>query len=272
MNRKLLIVAAAALAAAVLIVIIIVSAGRLRSSAPAKRGVDSPAGIVAAAQDAEAKGNIQEARSRYQRLVSEFPNSKDVMNWQKKAEDLNIKLLFSPLVTVKSILYEIKPGDTLIKIAKNFRTTPELIMKSNGLTDDKILPGKKIKVWTVPFNIVVDKSQNILILKSEDEIVKSYIVSTGSNNSTPTGTFKVINKLANPTWFKAGAVVDPGSPENILGTRWLGINVPGYGIHGTTDPQSLGKQATQGCVRMANPEVEELYVIVPEGTEVTIID
>jgi len=63
-NRKLLIVAAAALAAAVLIVIIIVSAGRLRSSAPAKRGVDSPAGIVAAAQDAEAKGNIQEARSR----------------------------------------------------------------------------------------------------------------------------------------------------------------------------------------------------------------
>jgi lipoprotein-anchoring transpeptidase ErfK/SrfK len=52
----------------------------------------------------------------------------------------------------------------------------------------------------------------------------------------------------------------------------MGIDVPSYGIHGTTEPQSLGKQVTQGCVRMANPEVEELYTIVPLGTEVTIVD
>jgi lipoprotein-anchoring transpeptidase ErfK/SrfK len=118
----------------------------------------------------------------------------------------------------------------------------------------------------------VDKSQNTLILKTDEEVIKTYIVSTGLNNSTPTGNFKIVNKLQNPTWFKAGAVVNPSSPENILGSRWLGFDLPGYGIHGTTEPQSLGKQVTQGCIRMANSDVEELYAIVAVATEVTIVD
>jgi lipoprotein-anchoring transpeptidase ErfK/SrfK len=52
----------------------------------------------------------------------------------------------------------------------------------------------------------------------------------------------------------------------------MGFELAGYGIHGTTDPQSLGRQVTQGCVRMANPDIEELYLITPLGTEVTIVD
>jgi lipoprotein-anchoring transpeptidase ErfK/SrfK len=76
----------------------------------------------------------------------------------------------------------------------------------------------------------------------------------------------------NPTWYKQGAVIPAGSPENILGTRWMGFDLPAYGIHGTTEPQSLGKQVTQGCVRMSNADVEQLFIIVPIGTEVTIVD
>jgi len=67
-------------------------------------------------------------------------------------------------------------------------------------------------------------------------------------------------------------MIPPGDPENILGTRWMGLDKESYGIHGTTDPKSLGLQATAGCVRMRNSEVEQLYSIVPVGTEVTIID
>jgi len=218
------------------------------------------------------KGNLFEAKSIYQKLINDFSNSSEVINWQKKVEEINIKLLFSAQLTPKSILYEIKPGDTLTKIAKEFKTTTDLIKKGNGLRDDTIVPGRKIKVWAAPFSIVVDKSQNTLILKTDEEIIKTYIVSTGKNNSTPVGTFKIVNKLTNPTWFKAGIVVPSTSPENILGSRWLGFDLPGYGIHGTTEPQSLGRQVTQGCVRMSNPEVEELYTIIPLGTEVTIVD
>ncbi|OGX41318.1 MAG: hypothetical protein A2984_00160 [Omnitrophica WOR_2 bacterium RIFCSPLOWO2_01_FULL_41_12] len=228
--------------------------------------------LLTQAKEAEAKASLLEAKATYQKLISEFPGSAEILNWQKKSEDLNIKLLFSSSFTPKSLLYEIKPGDTLTKIAREFKTTQDLIKKSNGLSDDKILPGRKIKVWTAPFTILVDKSQNSLILKTDEEIIKTYIVSTGANNSTPTGNFKIVNKLLNPAWFKAGAVVPAGSAENILGSRWLGFNLAGYGIHGTTEPQSLGRQVTQGCVRMSNTDVEELYTIVPEGTEVTVVD
>ena len=86
------------------------------------------------------------------------------------------------------------------------------------------------------------------------------------------GTFKITTKLVNPVWYKSGAVVPPDSPENILGTRWMGFDLEGYGIHGTTSPESIGTQATAGCVRMLNNEVEELYTFLPQGTEVTIVD
>ena len=235
----------------------------------------SCSGLLAQARGMEARGELLQAKSVYQKLAGDFSNSSDMANWQKKIEDLNIRLLFSPTITPNSIIYEVKPGDTLNKIAKQFNTTVELIKKSSNLNSDIIAPGRKLKVWTEPFSILVDKSQNTLILKTKDEeIVKTYTVATGVNNSTPVGTFKIVEKIPNPPWFKSGAAkpIPPGSPDNILGTRWLGLSIPSYGIHGTTDPQSLGKQVTQGCVRMANLEVEELYIIVPKGTEVNIVD
>ena len=272
MNKRwLLIIAGLFLIGLVVVVSVKIKKGYMESKI--KEGkVASLSNLTMQAQEFQAKGNFLEAKAVYQKLMNEFPNSSEIMNWQKKIEELNIKLLFSPLIAPKSKIYEVKPGDTLIKIANEFHTTVELIKKSNNLADDKIFPGRKIKVWTAPFNMLVDKSQNILILKTDEEIIKTYAISTGTNNSTPIGNFKITNKLTDPTWFRAGAVFPTGSPENILGSRWLGFDLPGYGIHGTTEPQSIGKQVTQGCVRMANPDVEELYNIVPVGTEVTIVD
>lgn len=271
-NVLFIIAGAALLAAVVLLVVLGLSKPRLVIPGQEKAGIGSAAAITSQAKKAEADGNFQQAKELYQGLVNEFPNSKDVMSWQKNADDLNIKVLFSPVITAKSRSYEIQPYDSLTKIAKHFNTTIDLIKKSNNISGDTIYPGRSIKVWAAPFSILVDKSQNVLILESEGEIIKTYTVSTGANNSTPVGTFKIVNKLENPTWFKAGAQVPPESPENILGTRWMGFDLGGYGIHGTTDPESLGKQVTQGCVRMANQDVEELYIIVPAGTEVTITD
>jgi lipoprotein-anchoring transpeptidase ErfK/SrfK len=274
-NRRWLLFGGIILALTALVILVALNHKKAKKPvAPpvAKASVISSSILITQAKDFEAKGNLLETKATYQKLIDGFPSSNEVSSWQKKVEDINIKLLFSQAITPNSMFYEIKPGDTLTKIAREFKTTPELIMKSNNLADDKILPGRKIKVWTAPFNILVDKSQNILILKSNDEFFKTYVVSTGLNNCTPLGTFKIINKLQNPTWYKAGAVVPAGSQDNILGTRWLGFDLLGYGIHGTTEPQSLGKQVTQGCVRMSNNEVEELYTIVPVGTEVNIVD
>ncbi len=272
MNKRLLIIGAFILIILIVFIGLLINKVNLPLERKVGKAVSLASTTTAQAQDSLAKGNLLQAKLAYQQLINEFPNSGEIMNWQKKLEEINIKLLFSSTPTPKSISYEIKPGDTLAKIAREFKTTPELMMKSNGLASDKILPGRKIKVWSAPFSMVVDKSQNTLILKTDEEIIKTYNVSTGINNSTPVGNFKIINKLPNPTWFKAGAVVAPGSPDNILGSRWLGFDLAGYGIHGTTDPGNLGKQITQGCVRMSNSEVEELYTIIPLNTEVTIVD
>lgn len=220
----------------------------------------------------EDSGDVLAAKAVYQKLINDYPNRKEVAEWQKKIEQININILFSPVAVPQSVMYEIKPGDNLEKIAREHRTTVELIKKANGISEDRIYPGMKLKVWNAPFTILVDKSSNLLLLKSNEEIIKTYVVSTGKNNCTPVGTFKIIEKIVNPPWYKDGKVIPPSSPENILGTRWMGWDKEGYGIHGTTEPQSLGRQATAGCVRMANPEVEELFSIVPQGTAVTIVD
>lgn len=180
--------------------------------------------------------------------------------------------MMSPGPDGHSMIYEVQSGDNLTKISKRFSVAVGALKRINGLQSDLIQVGMKLKIPTYKFSVVVDKSQNILILKGDETVLKTYTVSTGTDNSTPAGIFKVTDKLIDPTWYKEGAVVPPGSPENILGTRWIGIDKPSYGIHGTTEPEKLGQQSTAGCVRMKNEEVEELYDILVPGTEVTIVD
>lgn len=196
----------------------------------------------------------------------------DIKRIQDKLQNINMQSLFSSDIDNCSKLYTVKRGDALSKIANKFGTTVGLIKKSNNLTSDRIMPGQELKVNVCKFSLVVDKSQNLLFLKRKGQIIKTYLVATGKQSRTPEGKFEIVNKLVKPTWYKTGAVVLPDNPENILGSRWMGFDKAGYGIHGTTEPESLGSQVTLGCIRMKNEEVEELYTIVPVGTEVTIVE
>jgi lipoprotein-anchoring transpeptidase ErfK/SrfK len=168
--------------------------------------------------------------------------------------------------------YMVKPGDNLERIAKKHKTTIELICAMNKLKTDLIRPGQKIKVWIEPLSIVVNKEKNILALKTGKEVVKVYSVATGVGNNTPVGEFHIASRFRNPVWFKKGVAIGPDDPQNALGPRWLGFDRPQYGIHGTIYPESIGKQASHGCVRMLNSDVIELYDIIPVGTGVVIVD
>ncbi len=215
---------------------------------------------------------LVEAKEVYKKLIQNFSSHPEVAGLEQELWDINMKIMFSPLLSDDSVIYEVKKGDSLHLIAKNFNTTVGFLKRSNNLNSDLIRIGQRLKVVTSKPSMIVDKSLNVLTLKMDDEIVKVYPCSTGEFNSTPTGDFKIINKLPNPTWYKAGAIVPPGSEENILGSRWMGFELSGYGIHGTTIPDSIGQQVTAGCVRLYNEDVEELYDVVPTGTKVTIIE
>ena len=219
------------------------------------------------------KGEYIQAQKIYEEMLKNKTLSSEQRQGIRQAhENLNMRLLFSRIQTQDSFFYTVVQGDSLYKIAVKHETTVALIKKTNGLNKDTIYPGMKLKITRGEFSVNIDKSENTLTLRLNDRVMKHYEVATGTDNGTPTGPFTITNKLENPTWYKAGAIVLPDSPENALGTRWLGFDYPGYGIHGTIAPDSIGSQSTSGCVRMLNKEVEELYTIIPTGTSVMIID
>jgi lipoprotein-anchoring transpeptidase ErfK/SrfK len=127
---------------------------------------------------------------------------------------------------------------------------------------------------TKPF-IIINKAVNKLAFIHNGKMEAVYPVATGVNTwLTPEGLFTVTVKAENPYYRKQN--IPGGAPDNPLGTRWIGFNARGtdgrvYGIHGTNNPASIGKYVSQGCVRMYNHDVEQLYEKVPVGTKVLII-
>ena len=108
------------------------------------------------------------------------------------------------------------------------------------------------------YSIFIDRKNHILILYDGYDVVKTYPVAVGKPTTpTPTGSFFIINKAINPG----------GS----FGVRWMGLDTPGIGIHGTNKPESIGKSASNGCIRMQNKDILELSNTVDIGTPVDII-
>ena len=124
--------------------------------------------------------------------------------------------------------------------------------------------------------IVINKSSNTLYFLKDGVVQETYPVATGkTTNLTPNGKFKVVVKFINPSWGGAGvsAPIAGGAPNNPLGKRWIGISYGGgsrYGVHGNSNPKSIGTYASLGCVRMFNEDVEKLYKKVNINTPVWI--
>jgi len=247
-----------------------ISIGQIAEKKPEAKALGKLYFNLAAAY--EARDNTVKAQEIYQLILKKYQNIENISEVQDALGRLNIAILFSKTVTDKDTLYEVEPGDTLMNIARKFKTTVDLIKTANSLRNDNIQARSRLKVTKARYKILIDKSQNILTLLADSDIVKVYRVSTGEDNSTPAGNFKIINKIVDPVWYAEKAIVPAESPDNVLGSRWMGFNLPGYGIHGTTSPEKIGQQATKGCVRMLNADVEELYKIVPVGAEVSIAD
>lgn len=118
--------------------------------------------------------------------------------------------------------------------------------------------------------IVISIPDRKLALIEDGEIVKVFSTAVGSPRTpTPGGTFKIITRVPNPTWYHAGKVVGPGK-NNPVGTRWIGLSEKGYGIHGTNAPNSIGKNVSHGCIRLRNRDVEELFGLVEVGDVVEL--
>lgn len=119
--------------------------------------------------------------------------------------------------------------------------------------------------------IVVSLEDRRLALLEDGKVVKIYRVAVGkASTPSPVGTFTIMRRVANPVYQHDGKVIQPG-PGNPVGNRWMGLNVRGYGIHGTNVPSSVGKAASHGCIRLGKADIEDLFRRVRVGDQVEIV-
>jgi lipoprotein-anchoring transpeptidase ErfK/SrfK len=170
----------------------------------------------------------------------------------------------------------VRAGESIYNIAKQYNVSPGDIVSINNIKDpSRIFVGQVLYIGNInyaqsPIHIEINLSENRLDLFYSGEILKSYIVAVGRSDATPPGYYKIYYKEKDPALYWKGEYIAPGSIINGVGTRWLQLSNPQYGIHGTTKPWEIGKRISHGCIRMFNFDVEELDFIASLGTEVYV--
>ena len=118
--------------------------------------------------------------------------------------------------------------------------------------------------------VLVSIADRRLAVMENGKVLAYFPVAVGAAvNPSPTGEFEIVNRVANPAYYHQGMVM-AASAHSPVGTRWLGLNLKGYGIHGTNAPRSIGRAASHGCIRLRNRDVERLYAMLRVGDVVSI--
>lgn len=166
--------------------------------------------------------------------------------------------------------YVIQPNDQLGVVAKKYQLTWEYLAKLNRTDPKRIQLNQKLKVLKGPFAAVVDLNEFALTVHLQGYYVRRYQVGIGKDGASPIGKFAVLNKVDNPQYTGPdGKVISADDPSNPLGERWIDLG-ESYGIHGTIEPDSIGKAASRGCIRMRDKDVIEVYDFLVKGSEVVI--
>jgi len=220
------------------------------------------------------KGEKHKARNMFSALYFIDAAHEKRNEIKTELDKLNAELVFSVTPSPDAIIYFVKPGDTLSKIASKFNTAYELIMKINNKSREMLRIGERLKILKGEISLLVDKSDFTLTVLLDGHFIKQYSVGIGKFDKTPEDVFVVKDKLKEPVWYSPDGVYKFGDPRNLLGTRWMGFedkgDFYGYGIHGTHDPSTVGKESSNGCIRLTNENVEELFKFVKIKTKVAI--
>lgn len=222
-------------------------------------------------------GQWQSARARAYDILEQSTDPAALNGAQELLDVVNIEIFLSPADAPEKVDYVVRSGDTLGDLADRFHTTVELLRKSNNIRGSLIRVGDLLRIPKGTFSIVADKSDNRLTVFFNGRYFKQYLMGTGKYGKTPVGRFKIGDRIPQPPWWRPdGRQIPYGDPDNLLGTHWLQIvsldrpELGGYGIHGTWEPETIGKQESAGCIRLMNEDIEELFTLMPTGALVEI--
>ncbi|MEO0587491.1 MAG: L,D-transpeptidase family protein [Planctomycetota bacterium] len=197
---------------------------------------------------------------------------------------INQMLVFSNEVIPGDTVAEyhtIQSGDMLARLAPPYRVPYRFVTRINDVNPSRLHVGQRIKFVKGPFHAVVTKDDYRMdIFVNGDDgrpvYIRSFPVGLGEYDSTPLGSFVVEKgrKVVNPGWAdpRTGKYYQPDDPMNPIGEFWIALrgtspqteNLKGYGIHGTIEPESIGSQASMGCIRLRDQDVALVYDMLAE--------
>jgi hypothetical protein len=236
-----------------------------------------------------ADGKLIEARHELNALLMQGLARQEESEVRRQLAKTADDSLFSRRIVPSDPLvatYTVRSGDRLINISRDYRVPAEILMYVNGIQDaTKLRAEQKIKVLRGPFHVKIWKSQFRMDVYLQDLYVRSYRVGLGADQGTPEGVWKVKERLEHPTYYPPASsdikrIIPPDDPENPLGNYWIGlegvsgdaVGHTGYGMHGTIEPESIGRAVSLGCVRLLNEDVEFLYkLLLPGESTVTVL-
>lgn len=184
----------------------------------------------------------------------------------------------------------VQTGDTFLDIARNFKLGFNEMEALYPRIDPWIppsgiqllIPSQRVLPRTVESGIIINLAELRLYYyfrAGPDPVVQTFPIGIGDRGwPTPLGSFSVGEKRENPTWYvppslrgKYGVDPIPPGPKNPLGRYWIRLSQSNYGIHGTNNPWSVGRQVTHGCIRLYPEDIEYLFGVLQPGTPITII-
>jgi len=181
----------------------------------------------------------------------------------------------SPTITAPRVGRQLLQGKLLARLITALQGNSRLPIRVHTAA---VQPTTPVGLAQQP-TIVVNREQNRLYLFEGTTLFRTFPVATGQAiYPTPKGTWHIVVKWKNPWWYPPtqdawarGLKPVPPGPGNPLGTRWMGLDAPGVGIHGTDEPSSIGYSASHGCIRMQVPDAEWLFDHVDIGTTVYVV-
>jgi len=161
-------------------------------------------------------------------------------------------------------------GDTLETIAQKYQVPWQYLARLNGTSTETLQAGQKLKILNGPFGAVVDLNSFEMTIHAHGWYVHRYRIGVGKDQDTPVGEFTVQVKRENPNWVQPGGeTVAADDPQNPLGEYWIGLGEH-IGIHGTIDPESIGRETSRGCIHLADGDISEVFNLLGTGSKVVI--
>lgn len=207
--------------------------------------------------------------------------------------NLILTLVLAAQIVGSESVYTARSKDSLKTVGARFGVSVTVLAQENRLKPtDHLHIGQTLKIdnrHIVPLvdaaRIVVNIPQRTLFWTDSSNTVHAFPIAAGKPSwRTPTGTFEVASHETNPVWDVPVSIQEemrnagkpvltrvPPGPENPLGKHWIGLSIPGVGIHGTNAPSGIYRLATHGCIRLHPDDIQQMFPQVEIGMTGEII-